>query len=434
MKQDNIVKGKIETMAFGGKGILRHENLVVFVPMVAPGDIVSVLITKKKKSFAESKLVEIHEESSLRDQPKCPKYKECGGCNMQHIKYPSQLEIKRKFVEDSLMRIGRVDFQEVSPVIPAAKNWSYRRNIKLTLHPGKPSFQIGFVGTDKKSIVSIEACSIFTYENDQILENIRNIVEGLSCRKGNSGSVTILRTQGEQFTLHFIFNKEIPENYTDVMRKSLEAYPYFNGASVFCNGRKRSVGKPISCFTLLDGIKIHCSPRAFVQNHPEQSLHIYERVKELVAQRKSKKVLDLYCGIACLSLILAANGVTVHGVENNPDAVKLAWENAKLNGLDSVTSFTCSDVEKVLPEIMSSYAPDFLIVNPARVGLDQNVLKALISSNLKDIVYISCMPPTLARDLSDLINIGGFEIQSVQPYDMFPQTSHVETLVYLRRP
>ncbi|MFT4551596.1 MAG: 23S rRNA (uracil1939-C5)-methyltransferase [Chlamydiales bacterium] len=434
MKQEYIVKGKIEAMAFGGKGILRHENMVVFVPMVAPGDIVSTLITKKKKSFAESKLVEIHEASPLRGPPKCPKYGQCGGCNMQHIKYSSQLDIKRAFVEDSLKRIGKLEIGEVSPVIPATKIWSYRRNIKLSLRPGNPGFHIGFVGIDKMSLVSVENCSIFTFEDDQILMNVRDIVKGLNCRRGNSGSVTILRVEGEQFTLHFQFKNEIPANFTDSMKRSLLTLAFFTGASVFCNGKELSIGNPISEFTLLDGIKITCSPRAFVQNHPEQSLHIYERVREAVAQTKSKKVLDLYCGIGCLSLILASSGFRVHGVENNPDAVRLAKSNAKLNGLDSLTSFTCSDVEKVLPEIMSSFSPDFLIVNPARVGLDPSVLKALNSSNLRDIIYISCMPPTLARDLSDLVKIGGFEILNVQPYDMFPQTSHVETVVHLRRP
>lgn len=318
-----MLEGTIQNLAFGGDGIMRADDgHVIFVPYTIPGERVGVELTEVKKNFARGKLVKIIETSSKRVAAPCEYYGRCGGCQLQHMTYETQLEFKQKFVQDALTRIGKLDV-EVKAVIAADPIWHYRRRVNLR----------------GNEFVDINKCLIYSGKKENIFD--------------------------------------------------------------------------------VAGLKFEYSDKAFVQAHPTQSVRLYS---DLVAQVGTQRVLDLYCGIGVTSLLMAKNGADVLGVEGNPEAIRLAKINSKTNSLS--VKWLVADVNEVATQLCESYQPDLIVANPPRTGINKPVL------NAKNIFYISCMPSTLARDLAILVK-QGYRIDACQPYDMFPQTTHVETWVSL---
>lgn len=431
MMKDSIIKGEVTGMAFGGQGIVRHEGLVVFVPFTSIGDIISCRITQKKSSFANAEIVEIHNPSQQRIVPKCPYFGKCGGCQLQHLTYSSQLEYKRQCIEDALIRIGKMPSVKVPLVIPSEKHWAYRRHISLTLKSVNEAFEVGYIATDNRTLIPVTQCPIFVDTEDQIICNVRTFIAQLKNKTANNeGKATLFKLEKGKYLIHLQF-KSLPANCSQVLESALQLHSTLSGIVASSPHKTLVFGAPTARLNI-DGLSFKFSPHVFVQNHPEQSLNIYREICRLARNANAKKILDLYCGIGISGIMLAKQGAGVFGVEANPAAIQLAKENAAQNSIENVR-FQQGDVQALLKKLLQQECPDFVVVNPPRTGLDPRVINILLANPPKEVVYISCMPSTLARDLRLLCaEDRTYQVASCQGFDMFPQTAHVETLVHLK--
>ncbi len=411
------VVGEVTSLAFGGQGVLRADGLVIFVPFTVAGEQVRVRITKQHKRFAEGQLIEVLRPAPERIAAPCPYYGRCGGCQLQHMNYAEQLRRKQSFVTDALKRIGNITLDAPISITAADPIWAYRRHIHLSLSQLQGRYQAGYICLDGTTPLPIRQCPIFLSDELDFIASLEELspVEG----EAHLG----VYKNGEPFILAYDFSKKFPPHLETFALRQLEQFTKIEGITAQCGNKTKSWGNVEGQFSL-DGLQIVFSPLAFVQNHATQSAAIYHKVVELAGER----VLDLYCGIGALTLLLAQKGAAVTGVETSAEAIRLAQLNAAQNNLKAL--FICDEVSKRAKELLK--APwDSVIVNPPRSGLDVQTRDLLLKARPQQILYLSCMPSTLARDLAAAYQ-AGYQIHSCQAYDMFPQTTHVETLVDLR--
>lgn len=425
LKPQDVIEGTIDNLAFGGEGILRHEGFVIFVPFTAPGDTIRCRIQKVKKSFATATLEEVLQNGPHRTVPLCPYFGTCGGCQIQHIDASEQMRYKVQSVQDAFKRIGHLSLPPMM-VYPANLKWAYRRHVTLHLRPKDESFEAGYIGIDDRSLVVIETCPIFNLADDPIIHNIQKLVSQLPNTQRQKGKLMILKNQNHHYILSFHFEQKLPFSI-DQWKRLIGQYSQIAGAIISSPGQEYKIGNPY-CLQDLEDLTFRFTPQAFVQNHPEQSLKIYQHICQLTTSGQ-KNILDLYCGFGITSLLLARQGHQVTGIEVNPKAIEFAKANATANHLTSV-KFERGDVEEWMPRLTTPY-PDLVLMNPPRTGLSDGVVQALLKLKPKEMIYISCMPSTLARDLAKLCQ-SAYQVKECAVYDMFPQTAHVETLVYLQ--
>ncbi|MFI0434379.1 MAG: 23S rRNA (uracil(1939)-C(5))-methyltransferase RlmD [Parachlamydiaceae bacterium] len=423
---NQTVEGEIETIAFGGEGILRFQNFVIFIPFTAVGDYVLCKITQVKRSFAHGELIGFIKKNHEHTTPLCPYFGRCGGCQLQHLTPQSQLNYKLHAVLDSLKRIGHLSPPLIS-IVPAPQNWAYRRHITLHLKPKEKGFEAGYIARDHHSLLMVEACSIFIDSQALILKQIQEWVKEIPNPRKREGRLTLLKNEHQQFILFFQFDAQFKIN-RDWFDTLLRDSPDLAGIMIQTPNQDMVLGNPY-CEEKIEGLTFRYSPKTFVQNHPGQSLNIYRHIYRLVDQSREHHILDLYCGFGITSLLLAKQGRAVTGMEFNREAIGFCQENAALNQLENI-EFIQGDVEKILPKWLKKNQTGFIIANPPRQGLTKNVIEQLLQSNAESMIYVSCMPATLARDLHLLAE--KYEISEGKIYDMFPQTAHVETLIHLK--
>lgn len=420
--------GVVVALAFGGQGIIRHEGLVVFVPFTAIGDRIAFKIVSSKKNYAQGCLVSIIEPSPDRTAPPCPYFGRCGGCQLQHLQYPAQLSAKRKWVEEALQRFGGWNDVVVPPVVAALSMWHYRRRIALHLKVDGKGFALGYISTDNVTTLVVDQCPIFVESTDTILSDVRRLVQSLDNRHVEEGRVNILKVDEGKYILDFHFTT-MPRNAEEVFGRREGVSTSIVGIVVSAPHKTLKYGVREASL-IVEGLEFTYSSRTFMQNHPDQSLEIYREVVGQVDAAGEGVVLDLYCGIGISSLLLARQGRRVVGVESNVDAIHLAQQSAKDNLIDSV-KFVCADVAGVLDKLLAKEKARTVIVNPPREGLADKVREALVANPPERLIYISCMPSTLARDLKLLKAV--YDPVGVKAYDMFPQTTHVETVLTLQK-
>ncbi len=424
VKEEDLVTGKIESLAFGGEGILKIQGLVIFVPFTAPGDEISCLLTKIKKNHGFAKIENILAPSKDRTLPKCPYFGTCGGCKLQHIDYETELNTKRQWVKDAFNRIGNLTDIHVNPVTPSLKEYAYRRHVSLTLKKEDASCFAGYVTIDQSSLFQANECPIFVSQKDPVLKELQVLVKNFDMNETHA-KVTVLKDL-EGYILHFHF-KNLPKNAKKIVEEFAKEKTSFKGIVLASQNEYFSFGKTTSEIDV-DGLNITFTSGMFMQNNPEQSLNIYRHIEAIAKKEMPEEILDLYCGIGISSLMLARNGIQVTGIECNHTSIKMAVRNAKSNKI-AHAKFIHAPVENALAKIK---IPDFVIINPPREGLDSTVIEALKKKLPKRIVYISCMPSTLARDIK-LLGKENYTVEDCTPYDMFPQTAHVETVISLVR-
>ncbi len=433
----DVIEGEIEGIAFGGEGILRYRGFVVFVPFTAIGDRLLCQIIEKKRSFARGFLVELTRASASRTSPLCPYFGTCGGCQLQHLQQDAQLQYKLNAVRESLKRMGHLSFPPLS-IVPAPVNWSYRRHITLHLRMEEGRLRAGYIGADHYSFVQVRTCPIFNSPEDSILREIQSLV-GKIVNSGpplnQEGRLMVLKNQRGQFILSFSF----PPNWKielKLFQEALQHSPLFAGMLIQTPEQEMQLGD-IYCEETVEGLTFRFSPQTFIQNHAKQSLNIYRRICDLGGKTPGP-ILDLYCGFGMTSLLLAHahqahQGNQVTGIEYNPAAIQFARENAQANHVNAKqVNFIQGDVEKILPHWLKTNKPSLILMNPPRRGLTKAIIHRVLKARPDSMIYVSCMPPTLARDLK-LLCQEGYEIKEGTVYDMFPQTAHVETLVYLEK-
>lgn len=424
---NQLISGKINKIAFGGDGILKHEGFVFFVPYAAPGDELQIQIDKLKKNYGHGTIQKIESMSTSRTTPKCVYFGTCGGCQLQHITYEKELELKKLWIEEAFFHFDRLKNVTVHPVNPSPKEYHYRKHVTLSIKQDLDRIPyLGFVKTDQKSLIKVNSCKLFIEDSESLLSDLQNFVKNLKIQDDKS-RINILKDEKNDYLLHFHF-KIMPTNAESYLEDLFQKNKRLIGIIASSEKKTYRFGQT-KLTTEIEDLKIEFSTDVFMQNNLEQSLNIYKQILQIAKHSNCQEALDLYCGIGISSLMLAKNGIKVTGIEYNKHSIKTAIKNSQLNQLKN-TVFQEGSVENL---IENKKIPDFVIINPPREGLDPRVIDALKKQLPQKIIYISCMPSTLARDLnlllSNLPENQEYFIKSCTPYDMFPKTTHVETVV-----
>jgi len=384
MERGDEIEVAIDAVAFGGAGVGRHGKMVVFVPFTVDGDTVSVKIVDVKKRFATAELKFVHTPSPFRITPRCAAYTRCGACSYQHIAYDHQVVLKNRQVRDALMRIGRFDTIPMEDTIPSPQAYGYRGKADFHVTTGEGQERaIGFAARATNSIVDLERCEIVHESINDALFRMR--------RDGSSAGRRPLWSAPAGEASKSLITRQVKG------REMLVPRDGFFQANLYLTD------------TLVDVVEEFCNLSG------------------------TETVLDGYCGSGLFSLFLAPRCGRLYGIEAEGDAVRCAEENLNRAGINSAVFYT-GDMARVLRDrfIRKSLPVDVALVDPPRIGLEPDTIAALGDLNPRKIVYVSCNPATLARDLRALAGFG-YGILRVRPLDMFPQTSHIETVVLLER-
>ena len=374
---------KIDAVAFGGEGVGRIDNFVVFVPFSAPGDELEIEINQLKKNFVRGKILKIIKPSSLRAEPLCRYYEKCGGCCYQHLDYEYQLVIKKKQVQEAFWKIGKIAEPPVLEAIASPKAYNYRGKAQYHTEVVSNRREIGFLDVSGGKIVDVEKCEIM---EETINEKMR-VLRGSDRLRDNKNEMTI-----------------------------------WSGCSAGESNEKESITRIVKGKNFL-------VPRAgFFQANLYLTDKMVDEVCRLAALDKVGTLVDAYCGSGLFSIFLSSCAQNIIGIEINEKSVKYARINAENFGVEN-TVFIHGDVDNVLRDKFSRSGEEInlIILDPPRIGCEKTVLKAMSDLRPQRILYISCNPTTQARDVKYL-NECGYDLQSLLPLDMFPQTEHIEVI------
>ncbi len=434
----------------GGVGIGKHDGFTVFVDGALPGEIVDVKITKSKKKYAEGVISKIINPSEFRVERLCsPKYTNCGGCQIQELDYKKQLELKTKEVSEDLKRIGKFEDIKVESTIGMKSPFRYRNKAQFPIQKIDGKLKIGFYKKKSHDVIDIESCVIQHELNDKIIEILRTFIEEFDIsvydEKTHKGLLRHLMTKigyttGEIMVVIVATNREIP--HIDVLIKRLEdEIEGFKTLVININKEKTNVilgKKNVNVFgegKIIDNIgdlKFEISPLSFFQVNPVQTEILYNKALEFADLKEGDIVYDIYCGIGTISLFLAKKAEKVYGIEIVEEAIEDAKKNAILNNVTNA-EFYVGKAEEVVPKLYKDgKCANVVVVDPPRKGCDERVLDTIIEMKPEKIVYVSCNPATLARDMKYLCE-KGYVGEKIQPVDMFPHSVHVETVVLMSR-
>ena len=445
--EDYIIN--IDNMGYEGEGVGKIDGFTVFVAGAIVGEKVKIKIVKVSKNFAFGKLLEIIEKSKGRIEPVCIIYKNCGGCNLQHIDYNSQLDFKTNRVVQVINRIGKLEEVIVHKALGMESPYNYRNKVQLPASNINGVVKIGFYAVRSHDIINMENCHIQDAVADIVVkltrqwirefniecyneENHQGILRHIMIRKG-------IKT-GEVMVVLVIKGKDIPhkEEFIEIMRKKIKGL-----VSIIqnTNNEKTNVILGSACKTLwgkdtindyISEFKFEVSPLSFFQVNSIQTEVLYNKALEYANLSGGEVVLDAYCGTGTISLFLSKKAKKVYGVEIVPEAIENAKKNAKENNVNN-TEFIVGEAEKVIPKLISQgVRADVVVVDPPRKGCDKTLLEAISHMGPKTIVYVSCDPGTLARDLGILDELG-YKTLEIQPVDMFPQTAHIECVTRIEK-
>jgi 23S rRNA (uracil1939-C5)-methyltransferase len=444
---------EIEITGFGyeGEGVGKVEDFTVFVPGALKGETVKVKIVKISKNFSFGKLLEVIHPSKDRVVPICPIYKRCGGCQLQHLSYEGQLKFKKDRVEDNLTRIGGLNINTImlNETIGMESPYRYRNKVQLPIGKKDGKVLIGFYAERSHEIINMDSCLIQNEEADKAAEITKKWAEKYDIdaynEEDNSGKLRhiMIRKAFEtgEVMIVLVTNGEVMPHKQEFVNEILENIPGIKSIIQNVNMAKTNVILGTKCLTLwgedfitdyIDKFKFHISPLSFFQVNPIQTEVLYKTALDYAKLTGEETVFDAYCGTGTISLFLSQKAKKVYGVEIIPQAIENAKHNAEDNGIKNV-EFIVGQSEVAIPELIKQgvYA-DVVVVDPPRKGCGKDLLEAIGKMEPKRIVYVSCDPGTLARDLA-ILEVFGYITKEVQPVDMFPQTGHVECVVRLCR-
>lgn len=449
-KNDELIV-EIDDIGSEGEGIGKYQGYTLFVKNAIVGDKVKVKVMKTKKTYGYARLMEIIDKSPHRVVPRCELAGKCGGCSIQHLDYKKQLEYKQNKVKNCLERIGGFkDNYSMEPIIGMDEPYYYRNKAQFPVSRNKEGkLVIGFYAGRTHSIIDTSHCYIQAKENDVVLQRIRDFMNQYQIstydEEKHEGLVRHILTRvgfttGEIMVCIIINGKEIP--HKDELIKLLTQIPKMTSISLNINREKTNVilgrkvvalwGQPYITDYIGD-IKYQISPLSFYQVNPIQTKVLYETALEYAGLQGDEVVWDLYCGIGTISLFLAKRAKKVYGVEIIPQAIDDAKRNAEINNITNAEFFVGA-AEDILPQKHkeeSIYA-DVIVVDPPRKGCEESLLDTIVNMSPKKVVYVSCDPATLARDLRYLCD-RGYKMVKVQVVDQFGHSVHVETVVLLAR-
>lgn len=446
LRRDDEITVTIERLSYGGRGVGRVNGLVVFVSGAAPGDVVRARVARVRRSYAEADGVGVEAASAERVTPRCPHFGPCGGCVWQHVAYPAQARAKEAIVRESLAHLGGMHEAPVQPIIQSPDPWYYRNKMDFSFHPH------GVLGLHERGawnrIVPIETCFLQSEPSVALVRAVRSFAReaGLSpydpqTRAGFLRSLVVRegRATGDRLVGLVTGPAPFPQAaaFLEAVNAAAPASGVVRGIAV-----GHSDGAPITRVETLEGrpyleevvagLRFRVGLETFFQTHTVQATRMVEHVVDRAGTLRGRTAIDLYCGVGTFSLALARAGARVTGVDLIAASTNAAHDNARLNGLNGLT-FVPGDVRVVLPSVIDQQgAPDVLVLDPPRAGAGGRVMRKIGRSGARRIIYVSCNPTTLAPDLTELLPFG-YRLIDVQPFDLFPQTYHVEAIAVLDR-
>lgn len=442
----------IEALGYEGEGIAKIEGYPVFIPGALIGEKVKVIITKVKKNFAYGNLLEILEESDKRRIPDCRSYNVCGGCTAQHLSYEDQLDFKFSRVKDCIRKIGGLDDSIVKYPIGMENLYRYRNKVQFPVGMVNGKLSIGFFSEKSHEIIDMDTCLLQDEESEQIIAIIRKWMndysimpaknDGKFFKKGLIRHIVVRRAfnTNEIMVILVTTNKEIP--YIEKLIETLNSKNCAIRSIVQnINDKDTNLVMGEKCITLwgadyicdyIGKYKFNISPLSFFQVNPVQTEVLYNKALEYADLNGDEVVFDAYCGTGTISLFLSQKAKMVYGVEIISQAIDNAKVNAEINNVKNA-QFYVGKSEEIIPQLIKDgIIPDVIVVDPPRKGCDSKLLDALGKAKPRRIVYVSCDPSTLARDLKYLES-HGYKTQEIQPVDMFPMTKHIENVAFLTK-
>ena len=434
----------------GGVGIGKYEGFTVFVDGGLVQDKIKVKITKSKKNYAVGDMIEIIEKSPFRVARKCSEnLRQCGGCQIQELDYQKQLDIKTNEVKQVISRIGKLDDVVIHDTLGMEHPFRYRNKAQFPIQKKDNMPVIGFYKKKSHDLISTDECIIQHEVNDKIIKIIKTYIRAYNVsiydEKTHKGLLRHVVTKvgfttGEVMIVLVANGKKLPylKELASVLKENI---PGFKTLVVNVNTQKTNVilGKE-NIVAYGDGmirdyigeLVFEISPLSFFQVNPLQTEVLYNKALEYANLGENDTVFDIYCGIGTISLFLAQKAKKVYGIEIVEDAIKDAKRNAKINNMDNV-EFYVGKAEEVVPKMYKEgKRANVVVVDPPRKGCDEKVLDTIISMQPDRVVYVSCNPSTLARDLAYL-NQRGYKCHEIQPVDMFPHSVHVENVAWLSK-
>ncbi len=434
----------ISRLGINGEGVGEWYGYTVFVEGALPGETVKAKLYEKHRSYGRAAVIERTSDSPHRVKPVCPLFGKCGGCQIMHLSYDEQLITKRQRVVDALERIGKLKGVDVAPCVASPTPLAYRNKIQIPVFPGTP-LRFGLYARQTHDLVEMEKCFIHCPLGESAYQHIQEILKRSSLTaydyRTGAGELrhllikTAVHTQ--EVLVILVTNGPASLALKEAAEKIKESMQEIKGVLQNINTEKDNTVLGQSYVTLVGashieetllGTRFKVSPASFFQVNPAQAEQLYEKVLTDADLQGHETVLDAYCGVGTLSLFLARQAKKVIGVECVPEAIEDAKQNASLNGITN-TEFVCDEAEKFISTLE---AIDVAILNPPRKGCERTFLETLATLKPQKIVYVSCDPATLARDLAFLVE-KGWRIKGAYPFDMFPQTAHVECCVTLTR-
>ena len=454
-KKDDCVTLHIEDIGTGGEGIGKADGFTFFVKDAIVGDVIEAKIMKLKKNYGYARLMKVLTPSKDRVEPKCPVARQCGGCQIQEMRYEAQLAFKQKMVQNNLERIGGLSDFEMYPVIGMETPYAYRNKAQFPIGTDKDGrVTAGFYAGRTHSIIGNTDCVLGVEVNEEILNCILDFMEEFEIpaydEVKHKGLVRhVLLRYGfktDEIMVCLVINgKTIPHCHDLVGR--LRQIPGMTSITLSSNTAKTNVimGDTIRLLwgqefitDYIGEIKYQISPLSFYQVNPVQTEKLYGLALDYAGLTGNETVWDLYCGIGTISLFLAKKAKQVYGVEIIPQAIDDAKNNAKINEINNA-AFYVGKAEEVLPEYYKEYEKthngetahaDVIVVDPPRKGCEESLLQTIVDMQPEKVVYVSCDSATLARDVK-FLRAKGYELKDVTPVDQFPHTVHVETVVLL---
>lgn len=451
----------ITSVGAEGNSVARVNDLVVFIPYGAPGDVVNVKLDRKKHSYAEGHIVDFIEKSSNRTEPGCKHYGTCGGCRWQHLPYQEQLVWKHKQVSDALTRIAKVELPEIRPTLGSDNIYGYRNKMEYTFSnkkwltfeqlnsgqefPDRDAVGFHISGAFDK-VLDIEECHLQEKLGDEIRNFLRDFAKenGLSFYdlRNNCGFLRTLMirtlTTGQSMVV-----LSVGEHNDSAIKLVMEAlknnFPQITSLMYVVNTKVNDTIGDLNIELYsgtpyieeeMEGLRFRIGPKSFYQTNSRQAHKLYSVARDMAELTGNELVYDLYTGTGTIANFVARNARKVIGIEYVEDAIKDAFINSKTNGIEN-TDFYAGDMKDILTDefIEKHGRPDVMIVDPPRAGMHENVVNVILNAEPKTIVYVSCNPATQARDIALLD--AKYKVVDVQPVDMFPHTQHVENVAKL---
>ena len=455
---------EITGVAAEGKALARVNDLVVFVPFAAPGDIVDLQLMRKKHNYAEARIVKFHAYSSLRVNPFCEHFGVCGGCKWQHVAYDYQLQFKRQQVEDNLTRIGKIPLPEILPTKGSTKQQYYRNKLEFSFS-NKSWLTYEQLQTEQEfdcrnalgfhipgmfdKVLDIKKCWL----QDDISNRIRNAVRDYAYQHNYSfinlrthegmlrNMIVRTSTTGELMVILIckIEKEEEMALFKQMLQYIADTFPEITSLLYIINNKCNDTITDLEVHTFkgkdhifeeMEGLRFKVGPKSFYQTNSEQAYNLYKVARNFAGLTGNELVYDLYTGTGTIANFVSKHARQVIGIEYVPEAIEDAKVNAEINGIKNTLFFAGDMKDMLTQDFINQYGrPDVIITDPPRAGMHQDVVDVILFAEPKRIVYVSCNPATQARDLQLLD--AKYKVKAVQPVDMFPHTHHVENVVLL---